>query len=91
MAFVFRFTPQGFTADKYDEVIKRLEEAGEGAPEGRLYHVCFGDKQNLNVSDIWDSMENFEKFGQTMIPIMQGVGVDPGKPEIVEVYNTVAG
>ena len=91
MAFVFRFAPQGFTAAKYDEVIKRLEEAGAGTPAGRLYHVCFGDRENLNVSDIWDSMENFEKFGQTLIPIMQGLGVDPGEPEIVEVYNTIAG
>jgi hypothetical protein len=91
MSLVTRFAPQGMTAEMYDEVIKRLEAAGAGAPQGRLYHVCFGDKNNLRVSDIWDSLENFEKFGQTLMPILQEVGVDPGTPEVVEVHNIISG
>ncbi len=91
MAIVMRFTPQALTAAKYDEVISRLEAAGAGAPAGRLYHVCFGNKEELRVSEIWDSMENFEEFGKTLMPIMQDVGVDPGQPEIVEVHNIIKG
>jgi len=91
MAIVMRFTPQGMTAAKYDEVIRRLEAAGAGAPAGRLYHVCFGNKEELRVSDIWDSMENFEEFGKTLMPIMQDVGVDPVEPEILEVHNIIKG
>ena len=91
MSFVYRFTPQGFTAEKYEAVIKRLEEAGEGAPVGRLYHVCFGDKENLHVSDIWDTKENFDRFGEVVFPIMQGLGVDPGEPAIIEVHNVIEG
>ena len=91
MAIVMRFAPQGMSAAKYDEIIKRLEAAGAGAPAGRLYHICFGDKENLRVSDIWDSMENFEKFGQTLTPIMQDLGVDTGQPEIIEVHNIIEG
>ena len=91
MAIVMRFTPQALTAAKYDEVSRRLEAAGAGAPAGRLYHVCFGNKEELRVSDIWDSMENFEEFGKTLMPIMQDVGVDPGQPEIVEVHNIIKG
>ena len=91
MAIVIRFAPQGMNAAKYDEIIRRLEEAGEGAPAGRLYRVCFGDEDNLRVSDIWDSMENFEKFGQTMMPIMQDLGIDAGQPEIIEVHNIIEG
>ncbi len=89
MAIVIRFTSQGMNAAKYDEIIRRLEAAGAGAPAGRLYHVCFGDKENLRVSDIWDSMENFEEFGKTLIPILQDVGVDAGQPEILEVHNII--
>ena len=91
MSFVMRFTPQGMSAAKYAECIKRLEAAGAGAPAGRLYHVCFGDKENLSVSDIWDSMENFEAFGQTLMPIMQDLGVEVGQPQIVEVHNIIIG
>lgn len=91
MALVLRFTPQGFTAAKYDECVKRLEQVGAGAPAGRLYHVCFGDKDNLRVSDIWDSTESFERFGQTLKPIMQELGIDPGEPAILEVHNIIEG
>ncbi len=91
MAIVIRFTSQGMTAAKYDEIVRRLEAAGAGAPAGRLYHVCFGNKEELRVSDIWDSMENFEEFGKTLMPILQDVGVDPGQPEFFEVHNIIKG
>jgi hypothetical protein len=91
MAFVMRFAPQGMNAANYDEIIRRLDAAGAGAPAGRRYHVCFGDKENLRVSDIWDSMENFQKFGETLMPILQGLGVDSGQPDVIEVYNIIEG
>jgi len=91
MAVVMRIVPPGFTADKYDEVIKRLEEAGAGHPPGRLFHVCFGDKDNLSVSYIWDTRENFEKFFAIVGPIMQDLGVGAGEPEFFEVRNTISG
>ena len=91
MAIVVRFTPTGLTRETYDECIKRLEEAGAGAPPGRLYHVCFGDPNNLRVSDIFDSKESLESFAETLIPITKGLGFDPGEPEIIEVYNIIAG
>ena len=91
MAFVLRFAPNGMNAEKYDEIIRRLDDAGAGSPEGRLYHVCFGDKSNLRVSDIWDSMENFQNFGAVLMPILQEAGVDSGQPEVIEAYNIIEG
>jgi hypothetical protein len=91
MAVVLRFTPEGMTSAKYDECTKRLEQAGAGSPAGRLYHVCFGDKNNLRVSDIWDSTESFEKFGQTLKPILKELGVQEGEPDVLEVYNIIEG
>lgn len=91
MAIVMRFASQGFTAAKYAETVKRLGQAGVGAPAGRLYHVCFGDEDNLRVSDIWDSTESFERFGQTLKPIMDELGIDVGEPEILEVHNIIEG
>ena len=90
MAVVLRFTATGLTEAKYAEVSKRLEEAGAGSPPGRLYHVCFGDKDNLRVSDIWDTRENFEKFSLTLRPILEDLGVE-GEPEFFEVHNTIEG
>jgi len=91
MSFVLRFTPSGFSAAKYDEVIKQLEASGAGAPKGRSYHVCHGDPNSVQVTDVWDSMEDFKAFGQTLVPIMQSLGADPGQPEIQEVHNIIVG
>lgn len=91
MAFVMRVAPAGFTAARYDEVVKRLEAAGEGNPPGRLYHVCFGDKDNLRVSDIWDTRENFTRFFAIVGPIMENLGVGSVEPEFFEVHNTILG
>jgi hypothetical protein len=79
------------TAAKYAECIKRLDHAGAGAPAGRLYHVCFGDENNLCVSDIWDSAESFERFGQTLKPILEDLGVNTGQPDIINVHNIIVG
>jgi len=91
MSFVLRFTPAGFTVAKYNEVIKQLNAAGAGSPKGRSYHVCFGDPNNLHVSDIWDNMEDFQAFGQTLLPIMNALGIDPGQPVVLPVHNIIVG
>ena len=91
MSFVLRFTPTGLTAAKYDEVIKQLNAAGAGAPKGRSYHVCFGDPNSLFVSEIWDNMDDFQAFGQTLLPIMQSIGLDPGEPVVLPVHNIIVG
>lgn len=91
MAIVLRFAGQGMTAAKYGETVKRLEKAGAGSPAGRLYHVCFGDQDNLRISDIWDSRESFDRFGQTLRPILEELGIDAVEPEVVEVHNIIEG
>ena len=91
MAYVFHFSPDAMTREKYDEVMKRLDAAGASAPEGRVYHACYGSADRLRVFDVWTSQEAFERFGQTLLPILQQVGVDPGTPEVVETHNLVAG
>jgi hypothetical protein len=91
MSFVLHFKPGGFPLTTYNEVIKRLDAAGAGSPKGRAYHVCYGDPNNVQVTDVWDNMEDFQAFGQTLVPIMQALGADPGQPEIREVQNVIVG
>ena len=91
MPFVVRFVPKSMSSEKYDEVIKRLDAAGAGSPTGRLFHVAFGAPEALRVSDIWDTHENFERFGQTLMPILQELGVDPGTPEFIVTHNLIVG
>lgn len=89
MSILVRFTSGSTTAEQYDESIRRLEE-GVFPPEGLEYHVCSGTDGNLEVSEIWDSMEQFEAFGERLMPILADIGVEPGEPEVIEVHNTVS-
>lgn len=66
-SIVVRFKPTSLAAEIYDESARQLEEAGvERLPEGLDYHVCFGTDGNLLVSEIWDSREHFEAFGERL-------------------------
>ena len=91
MAIGFYFTPSGFTQDKYDEAIGKLEAAGAGAPEGRSYHVALETNGEIQVFDIWESQEAFEAFGATLVPIMTELGADPGEPMVARVHNVIKG
>jgi hypothetical protein len=88
MSMVVRFSPQGLTAAQYDAVMSRLNEAGHWPPPGMEYHVCFGEDGQLLVSDIWSSAEQFEAFGQHLMPILDEVGITmAGPPVQLEIHN----
>ncbi len=91
MSVGYYFSPEGMTAEKYDDVTARLEAAGAGSPPGRKYHVAFGEEKGLSVFDVWDSKESFERFGQTLMPILQEAGVNVGEPAVVEIHNVIIG
>ena len=86
MSVLIRFAPASLTAEQYDEAIRKL---GDDAPDGRDYHVCFGSDPNLRVSEIWDSREQLEAFGERLMPVLAEVGIEPGQPEVVEIHNIV--
>lgn len=90
MALAFYFSPTStVSAKQYDECITLLEKAGAGHPSGRVYHVAFGTSDNLKVFDVWTSQAAFEKFGQTLMPIMQRLGLDPGAPQVMDIHNVI--
>jgi hypothetical protein len=91
MAFVVRFTPPSLSSQQYDEIIKGLEAAGEGSPKGRLFAVAFGSTDALRVSDVWDTQENFDRFAQKLMPLLQKLGIDPGTPEFIPAYHVNPG
>ncbi len=81
MAIAIYFNPASMDAQRYDETIRRLEQAGAGAPRGRTYHACFGSGDKLQVFDVWESQEAFDAFVRERLgPVLQKHGI--GRPEI---------
>ena len=89
MSMLVRFAPQDLGTDVYDKVTAKLEEGGDFPPDGLEYHVCFKVDGQLAVSEIWESQEKFDKFGERLMPVLEEAGVDPGEPTILEVHNQI--
>jgi len=89
MSVLIRFAPPSMSADQYDQVTRRLQEAGDWPPDGMDYHICFGSEGNLEVSEIWDSREQLEAFGDRLRPVLTEVGIDPGDPELHEIHKII--
>jgi hypothetical protein len=87
MSIVVRFPPSNMTKQQYDSIRTALEESGEWPAEGCQLHVCFGDEQDIRVSEIWESQEQLEAFGEKLRPRIEQVGVQlSGEPEVFEAH-----
>jgi hypothetical protein len=89
MSVLIRFAPTSMTTQQYDEADRKLGDEGNWPPDGMEYHVCFLADGNVRVSEIWDSREQLDTFGQRLMPVLQDVGIEPGSPEILEIHNIV--
>jgi hypothetical protein len=91
VSILARFTgAPSMSAEKYDETLRTIEASGPFPPDGLEVHVAFSSGGSFRVSEIWDSMEQFEAFGQRLMPILDAAGVElAGPPEIVEIHNIV--
>jgi hypothetical protein len=89
MAIGVYFAPPAMSAAQYDECIKLLKKAGAGNPPGRSYHATFGSKGKLMVFDVWTSQKAFDRFGKTLMPILQQIGLDAGQPQVMDIHKVI--
>jgi hypothetical protein len=88
-AILARFTAApNVTTEQYDETIRRLEKQGDWLPAGLEYHVAFRSNGEFKVSEIWASREQFDAFGERLMPVLKDVGIElSGEPEMLEIHN----
>jgi hypothetical protein len=90
MSVLIRFAPESLTAEQYDAVVTRLTAEGIQPAEGLEFEVCFGTGDDMKVSMVWDTPEQFEAFGARLMPILDEFGIDPGNPEVIDVHNVIS-
>jgi hypothetical protein len=87
MSIVVRFPPSNVSKEQYESVRSTLQEAGEWPPDGCQVHVAFGDAQDIRVSEIWESREKFEAFGETLKPRLDEANIQlSGEPDVFEAH-----
>lgn len=91
MSILVRFVgAAGLTSEDYDRVLPLVEASGEFPPDGLEYHVAFSAGGRFRVSEIWDSHEQFDAFGQRLTPILADNGIElDGPPEVLEIHNII--
>jgi hypothetical protein len=73
---------KNMTEEQHTKGRARLREAG--APEGAMkVHACFGEDGKLQVFDVWESQEAFDKFLTYLGPIMAELGIELAQPPTI--------
>ena len=75
------------TQEKYDEIVSRLtgkdrvESPSDWPAEGLLVHATGEGADGFRVVDVWVSEAAFREFGETLMPILDELGVTD-QPEV---------
>jgi hypothetical protein len=88
MSIVVRFPTSNITTEQYGAVRRVLEESGSWPADGCQLHVSFGDEHDIQVTEIWESREKLEAFGERLGPMFEAAGIElAGAPEILEAHT----
>jgi transposase len=91
--------PDGLSSDEREELrrlrrenrtlrMEREIESGNWPADGCRLHVCFGDENDLRVSEVWASREKLDVFGEKLRPRLEEAGIQlSGEPEVFEAHN----
>ena len=71
----------GVTPEQYEEAREVINWEGD-LPDGALLHLAGFDGDDLRVTDVWESQEQFERFvGERLMPGVKQIGIE-GEPEV---------
>ena len=79
------------TVKQYDQCWDELRALDMQNPHGLIHHVGAQRENGIVVTDVWESMDAFEKFGETLMPILAKMGIAEAKPEIMPVHYELFG
>src|SRR5437899_2844444 len=91
------FQGPSLTQEQYEQTIlkltggkNRMESPADWPVEGLLAHVAGQGENGFRVVDVWESEEAFRRFGETLMPILQEIGIEV-QPEIYPAHTFVSG
>ena len=95
MPVVLVFEGPSLTQERYEESVRRLtdgksrlESPADWPVEGLLAHIPGQGPNGFRVVDVWESEEAVKAFGEVLMPVLRGIGVE-GDPEIYPAHSFV--
>jgi hypothetical protein len=96
MAVVGVFESPTLTQEQYEQVVSRItggktrmESPSDWPVPGLLVHVAGQGARGFRVVDVWESQEAFDRWGETLAPVLQEVGVQV-QPDIYSTHAFVS-
>ncbi len=80
---VFNFP--GNTAQQYDEACRLARVSQDNLPDGLIFHSASPTADGMLIVDVWESEEQFSRFGDRLKPAMQQAGIT-GQPQIYRTH-----
>ena len=89
MAICVHLVPVSMNAGQYQKAVEMVADAAGAAPAGRLYHVCFGTGDKLQVIDVWKSQAEWDDFSQYVAKAAEQLGVKVASINIEPVQDII--
>lgn len=96
MAVVLVHQGPGLTKESYEEAVRRLtggksrlESPADWPVEGLLVHTAGEADGGFRVVDVWESEDAVRRFGETLGPLLQELGVE-AQPELYPAHTFVS-
>jgi hypothetical protein len=87
---------QGLTQEQYEKSVdkvsggkSRMESPSDWPVEGLLAHIAGQGETGFRVVDVWESEEAFNRFGETLLPILKEIGIE-GRPEVYPAHTFIS-
>jgi hypothetical protein len=96
MAIIAVIDMPGMTQAQYEQSVEKV--AGRPGPvkspadwpvAGLISHTAAPTADGWLVVDVWESEEAFRQFGDTLVPILQELGLPDMQPQVYPVFNVV--
>ena len=76
----------GMTTTQFDQIWQDLKEVGLAHPKGLIYHAAGPKGNDMVIVDVWDSIESFNEFRETLIPILAKYQIPKIEPDLTPVH-----
>jgi len=82
---IVQFTIPGVANRNHDQVWEQMRAVVQSNPQGLIYHVAGKQGDNRVVVDVWESIDAYTKFEETLKPILGKMGVNETQPIVIPV------
>ena len=89
MAICVHLVPVSMNAGQYQKAVEMVADAAGAAPAGRLYHVCFGTGDKLQIIDVWRSQAEWDSFSEIVMKVSQELGIEVASLNVEPVHNII--